>query len=52
MHEEFSLGVSSQIVNFAYFGYENTLHGFLLDNETKKHLPWQPGLPFSPGNSQ
>lgn len=46
-----SLGVSSQIVNLAYFGYEITPDFWLLDNETKKHLSWQSVLPFSPGYS-
>jgi len=47
-----SLGVSPQIVNLAYFGYKIMLDICLLDNETKKHLPWQSDLTFSLGNSQ
>lgn len=42
------MGVSSQIVNPAYFGYEITADFCLLDNETKKHLPWQSVSPYSP----
>lgn len=54
MYEElvFSLGVSSRIVNLAYLGYETILDFCLLDNETKKHLPWQSVSPFSSGYSQ
>lgn len=44
----FSLGISPQIVNPAYFGYEIAPDFCLLDNETKQHLSCQSVSPYSP----
>jgi len=48
----YSLGVSSQIVNLVYVGYEIMPDVFFLDNETKRHSLQKSQLSLSPGNSQ
>lgn len=48
----YSLGVSSQIVNLVYVGYEIMPDVFFLDNETKRHSLRKSQLSLSPGNSQ